>query len=332
MPSPSSVITRFELGSTFSEFNIKMNQLGYIGASVLRPRLVGKNAADVGKVPLKELLQAAGKTNKRAPGSGYNRDNFKFDKYSYSVSEYGKEAPLDDAQLAMYGDIIDAEAISADRAEDSVLAEYERDAAAAVYDTATWTGASLTTVGSDWTNASSGKPITDITNACEKVALGSAIEPNALIINKTQWRNFSLNAEIIDRIKYTQTPTQAQIASDLAGLFGLKYIFVAGGMGGGFKNTAKEGQAASISRIWASDKAMVCRVAESDDPQEPCIGRTFMWDGDGPGAPGDGGKLAVIMEQYREEASRSTVFRARNNRDIVIMYAAAGHLLTGLAG
>jgi hypothetical protein len=117
-----------------------------------------------------------------------------------------------------------------------------------------------------------------------------------------------------------------EIANAVADVLDIKYLLVAGG----FKNTANEGQDAAISRIWSDSYAMVCRVAESDDPREACIGRTFIWDGDGPGAPGDGGKLAVIMEEYREEKVRGTVFRARNNRDIVIMYAQAGHLLSNI--
>jgi hypothetical protein len=40
--------------------------------------------------------------------------------------------------------------------------------------------------------------------------------------------------------------------------------------------------------------------------------------------------LAVVVEEYREESSRASVLRARNDRDIEIMYAEAGHLLQGV--
>lgn len=325
MPAPSQAITRFELGSTFEEFDLKMNQKGFIGTQVLRPRSVGKNAADVGKVKLKELLQS--KSTKRAPGATYARDTWEFDKFAYSVAEYGKEEPLDDGQLAIYGDIVDAERICSDRAEDAVLNEYERDVSSAVYSTSTWTGASLTTaITNEWDDHASATPIADVSNAIEAVASGSGLEANALVTNRKQLRHLLQCDEIVDRIKYTQTPTVSQIRNALADLLDLKFILVAGG----FKNTANAGQDAAISRIWSDEYSMVCRVAESDDGREPCIGRTFIWDGDGPGAPGDGGKLAVIMEEYREERVRGNVFRARNNRDIVIMYAQAGHLLSNV--
>jgi hypothetical protein len=325
MATPSSAINRFELGTTFAEFDLKMNQKGFIGTQVLRPRVVGKNAADVGKIPLKQLLQSA--STRRSPGGAFARDTFEFDKFPYSVGFYGKEEPLADENVAMYGDIIDAEQVSADRAEDAVLNEYERDVAAAVYNTATWTGVALTTaIVNEWDDFANATPIADVNNAIEKVAEGSGLEANALVLNRKELRNLLQCDEIVDRIKYTQTPTPAMIKNALADLFDLKYILVAGG----FKNTANAGQDAAIERIWSSEYAMVCRVAESDDPREACIGRTFIWSGDGPGAPGDGGALAVAMKEYREEKVNSVVFQASNNRDIVIMYAQAGHLLSNV--
>jgi hypothetical protein len=325
MATPSSAITRFELGTTFAEFDLGMNQKGFIGAQVLRPRVVSKNAADVGKIPLEQLLQS--KSTKRNAGGVYARDTWDFDKYSYAVAEYGKEEPLDDSQLAMYGDIVDAETVSADRATDAVLGEYERDVASAVFNSSTWTGATLTTaITNEWDDFANATPINDVNAAIEMVAASSGLEANALVVNRKVLRNLLQCDEIVDRVKYTQTPTPSMIKNALADLFDLKYILVAGG----FKNTANAGQDAAISRIWSDEYAMVCRIAESDDPREACIGRTFIWDGDGPGAPGDGGKLAVIMEEYREEKVRGSVLRARNNRDIVIMYAEAGHLLSNV--
>lgn len=322
--TPSSAITRIELGSTYPEFDLKMNQTGFIGHKVLRPRVVGKNAADVGKIPLKQLLQS--KSTERSPGAGFARDSFKFDKFSYAVKFYGKEEPLADEHRDMYIDLIDGEQVSADRAEDAVLNEYERDVASAVFNTGTWTGAALTTtLGTPWSTHASADPIADVSSACEAVAVGSGLEANALIINRFVLRHLLQVDKIVDRVKYTQTPTAVQLRNDLSALFDLKYIFVAGG----FKNTANEGQAASMSRIWSNTMAMVARVAETEDPKEPCIGRTFMWSGDSnsPSAPGDGGAIVVSMKEYRDESINSNVFQASNNRDLVIMHAQAGHLL-----
>ena len=123
MAMPSTVITRIDLSSTFTEFNQKMSRQGFIGPKVLRPRMVGIQAADVGKIPIEALLQQHD-TN-RASGSGYNRGDWNFTKYSYSCSEHGWEEPLDDRNIKIYQDIFDAEAIAAGRAEDIVMRDYE---------------------------------------------------------------------------------------------------------------------------------------------------------------------------------------------------------------
>lgn len=325
MATPSSAINRFELGSTFAEFELKMNQKGFIGHQVLRPRVVGKNAADVGKVPLKQLLQS--RSTKRSPGGAFARDTFEFDKYSYSVGFYGKEEPLADENVEMYSDIIDAEGTASDRAEDAVIGEYERDVASTVFNASTWTGADLSTaVTNEWDDFANADIIGDVNAAIEKVAESSALEANALIINRKVLRNVLQCEQIVDRIKYTSRPTAAEIRNALVDMFDLKYILVAGG----FKNTANSGQDAALERIWSSEYAMVARVAETDDPRETCVGRTFIWDGNGPGAPGDGGALVVSMKQYREEKVNSEIFQASNNRDIVVMYAQAAHLLSNI--
>lgn len=328
MASPTTAITRLDLSRSFDEFDIRMNQRGYIGARVLRPFVVGSVSANVGRLPLEALLQSTGNgTALRAPGSGYKRDTFEFETWSYKIDEFGKEDVLDDAQLAMYRDIFDAEQVAADRATDFVLNEYERDVAAAVFNTTTWTGASLTTaVSTPWATHATATPIGDVAGAKEKVRLGSGLEPNAIILSGSEYENLVQTAQIVDRIKYTTTPTDSQVRSAIAEMFGVRYVLVPGGM----KNTASPGAAATLTRIWPDNYVMVCRIAETDDPREPSIGRTFIWPGDGPGLPGDDGTLAVLVEEYREEAVRGSVVRARNNRDIQIMYATAGHLLTSV--
>ena len=322
---PTTAITRYELSRPFTEFDLRMNRKGFIGPSVLRPRPVAIQAADVGKIPLKELLQM--KSTKRSPGSGYKRGDFEMDKYSYSTDEYGWEEPLDDRSIAIYRDIIDAEAIHADRAEDFVLQEYERDVATAVFDTAVWTGAPLTTaIVNEWDDHANATPIADVHAAKEKVVLGSGLDANALICNALQYWNLINCDEVVERVKYSAKATQEEMRRSIAELLDISMILVAGGL----KNTANPQQAASIARIWDGEYAMVARVAMTEDPQEPCIGRTFIWTGDGPTSLGTDEELAVLMEEYREEGIRGSVMRARNDRDIVIMYKQAGHLLSNV--
>lgn len=322
---PSTAITRFDLAATFSEFDLAMSRKRFIGPRVLKPRLVGIQGADVGKVTLESLLRTL--PDERTPGAGYKRDDAEFTKFSYATEEHGREVALDDRQLKIFRDILDAEAISSARALDMVCRNYEIAAAAALYDVAVWTGAALTTaITEEWDTAASAVPITDVEAAKRKVRDGCGLEPNALICNRNQFWNLANTAQVVDRIKYWGGDDPKEINEKMiAALLDLEHVIVAGGI----KNTASEGQSASLSRIWSDEYAMVARVAETEDPQEPCVGRTFMWNEENAGT-GTDEELAVIVEEYREEGVRGSVVRARNDRDIVVMYAEAAHLLSNV--
>ena len=324
-PSAGTTINRTELGATFHEFSTAMDRQGFIAPQVFRPRLVGTQKADAGKVPLKALLQA--RDTNRAPGTGYARSNFEFDKYSYETSEQGAEEVLDDRTLAMFRDLLDAETIHAERAIDAVLRKYEIQVAAALYDTAVWTGAALTTaLTNEWDDASNATPIDDVEAARLKIIDGCGLVPNSLVVNRKQFFGLKNCDQIVDRVKYSGHTNPLDITpAAIAAALDLEQVLVAGG----HKNTANEGQDASLSPIWSDEYAMLCRTATSDDPREPCLGRTFLWEGESAGV-GTDEELAIIVEEYREEISRGSVIRARTDWDIVVMYVEAGHLLSNV--
>lgn len=324
MATPTTAVNRWEYGVSFQEFDLEMNQRGFIGPQVLRPRMTAQQSASLGKVKIEQLLQL--KTTKRSARSGYGRDNWEFDQFSFATEEYGWEAVMDDREMKIYRDVLDQELISRQRAIDAVCQEYERDVAAAVFNTTTWTGASLTTaVGTAWSTWATATPIADINAAISKVRLGG-VRPNAMIINDPVFRDLINCTQVIDRIRYAQVATQDVVKSALAAVLNIDRIIVADGL----KNTANPATDAAISDIWGR-YAMVCRVATTDDPREVCVGRTFMYEAENsPGAAGSQDALAVVVEEYREESTRGSVFRARNDRQIKILYPEAGHLLSGL--
>lgn len=223
--------------------------------------------------------------------------------------------------------MIDAETVHSNRAAGFVCDEYERDVAAMIYDEATWNTAALrTTLGTQWDDHANATPIDDIIAAKEKVVSGSGLEPNALVLNRLQFDHLKNCDQIVDRVKYTSEANQEKMSQAIAAVIGVSKLVVAGGL----TNTANPQQTASISRIWSNQYAMLARVAVTEDPSEACLGRTFIWTGDGPGAVGTDEKLALVMEEYREEKVRGSVIRARNDRDTLIMYKEAGHLLKGV--
>lgn len=326
MPMPSTALTRLDLSSTFTEFDLAASRMGFIGPQVLRPRLVGLQSADVGKLPIEALLQAP--DTSRARGAGYRRGTFEFTKFNYSTNEFGWEEVLDERDLALYRDIIDAEGVSAQRAVDFVLRSYEVAVAAKVYDTSVWTGASLTTaLTNEWDDKTNATPIEDIEAARLLIQAGSGLMPNALIMNRKQYHHLRNCDQMVNRIKYAGFDDPKSLSrAAIAEMLELDMIIVAGG--DNIKNTAKEGQDVTTASIWSDEYMMLAKVATSDDPREPCVGRTFIWTGDGVGAAGTAEELAVVIEQYREEKVRGDIYRVRTEHGLEIMYPQAAHLLS----
>ena len=325
MPSPSSSLATLRPDlATFLEFDLEMDQLGFVADQVFPVIDVASQAGNFGKIPLEQLLQE--RDTKRAPGSGYSRGSFTFQPAVYACEEHGAEEPVDDREAKMYREYFDAEVISTARAFSAVLTNAEKRVADAVFNTSTWTGTPLTTaISNEWdsNHTTNAVPITDVEAAVQKVYDNSGLWCNALIINRKVFRNLRNLDQIIERINSSGAGSPSK-PSDittqmLAQVFDLPYIIVAGSS----RNSAKEGQTATPTQIWSSEYAMVCKIATSADMREPCIGRTFHWSE-------DGSSIGGTVETYRDETVRGDVVRVRHDVDEIVLYAEAGHLLSNV--
>lgn len=323
MPSPSSSLAtlRPDLAGSFMEFDIEMQMSGFGAMRLAPPVDVLKQAGNFGKIPIEQLAKT--RDSKRGPGSRYNRGTFDFDDASFSCEEHGIEEPVDDRTASMYADYFDAESVATKRARWGVMANYEQRVCDLCSDTAIWTGATLTTAASTpWTTTATATPIANVRAAKLAVRASSGLMANALVLSWNRFQVLKDCAEIVDRVKYSgfQDPTRRSITAEaLAAVFDLDFLIVMGGV----KDGGVEGATFSGSSFWTDTKAMVCRVATSNDPQEPCIARTFHWSE-------DGSAMGGTVETYRSEEVRGNVVRCRQDTDEIRMYVEAGHLLTSV--
>lgn len=345
MAQPTTAITRFDLSLTYQEFNLIANLNKFIGLMVLPMLGVAQESASFAKILIDSLLSKVEET-KRAPRAGYNRDSFEWGTDSYALEEHGVEETVDDAEVERYGDIIRVEQISLWRAINRVLQRLEYDIAAAVFNTGTWTGASLTTtVGTAWTTAATADPIADIDAAHEKVSAGCGEDANALVLTKKGFTALIRTTRVEGLLKYDASELllalnngQNQrlvnmITSGLKDLLQVEKIIV----GRGFKNTADKGQTATLGRVWDNTKAMLCVIRDDgidgdlENPM-PQIGRTLFSTKNGEPLPGadDAGLGSLIIDEYRDEPVRGGVLRPRNKRQVKILHPQCGHLLQGV--
>lgn len=345
MATPTTAISRFDLGMSYTEFSLEANRKKYIGLRVLPPVGVAQEAANFRRMNVESFLKKP-ETTQRAPRSGYNRDSFTWWQDSYATQEHGVEEVSDDAENEMYGDIVRSEQVAVQRAIHRILQGIEQDIADAVFNTTTWTGSALTTaVATPWSTKASADPILNVDAAREKVKTSCGMAPNTIILTDTDFINCIRTDRIEGLLKYDASDvllamngqidarvlTSTQTA--LAGLFNVEQVLI----GQSFKNTADDGQSVTFGRFWSSGKSMICHV--NDDGMNgdlmaamPNIGRTIWTTKNGEPLPGadDAGFGSLLFDEYREEQVRGSVFRPRNKRQVKILHAEAGHLLTGL--
>ena len=306
----------------FMEFDLENERKGYVALQVLPPVEVSLQADNPGRVPLEQLLVEA--DTKRNDRGNYNRVTTKFETFAYATSENGIEVPIDEREKNRYQHLIQIDQISNAKGWGIVSRNQEIRVAGLVFNPTTFTGSSLTTaITHEWDDATNCVPITDVEAAVKKIYENSGLDANALVINKQVFRNLRNSAQVVDRIASSgagnATKARDITIEMLKEVFDLDYIIVAGAS----RNTANEAKAATPTRIWSGEYAMVCRIAETSDMREPCLGRTFHWSE-------DGSVIGGTVEEYEEIQSRARIIRVRHDTDEVIMYPQAGHLLSNI--
>ena len=321
MPAPRTALNGYrpDLGTMF-EFDVLMNQRGFIGNQVAPVFESAVQSGTFGKIPLKQLLQEP-EVGRDSRGN-YNRANFTFEDTTFSTKEKGIEIPVDRRQSKMYRTFFDFETVCAATALDIVLRAQEKRVADMIFNPTTFAArtAGVTNEWDDFTNAT---PVTDVNNAVMAIWQACGLWANALIINRKVFRNLRRCDEITDLIASQGAGASIEpskiTAAALASVLDLRYVIVAGGA----RDTANEGQAVSISSIWSDEYAMVARIAETDNIEEPCLARTLHW-GE------DGSRIGGTIETYYEDQSRGDVCRVRHEVEEKILYTEAAYLLSNI--
>lgn len=148
-----------------------------------------------------------------------------------------------------------------------------------------------------WSNDAS-TPIEDVRTAKREMLENTGFEPNKFVLGRAVYDALLDHPEIIDRIKYGQTPgSAAQVNKQtLAALFEVEEILVMNAI----ENTAKEGQTAAHSFI-GGKHGMLVHAASAPGLMTPTAGYTFSWTGH-LGAGAMGGRIKSFrMEQLASD-------------------------------
>lgn len=167
-----------------------------------------------------------------------------------------------------------------------------------------------------------GDPIRDIRNGKRNRLEDTGFEPNTLVMGKAVWDVILDHPDIIDRIKYGQTPGAPAMANieALMKLFEVERIFIMKAI----ENTAIEGADPSHSFI-AGKHALLAYIAPSPGIMTPSAGYTFSWTG-WMGAGAEGNRI----KRFRLEKLESDRVEVQMSFDQKLVAADCGYFFNGI--
>ena len=320
MPRPTSgtTIQRPDLGAIAYEYLMAADQQGFIGQLVLPIFEVQNQSADYPVIPMEAFLKVP--ETKRASRGAYSRGDYEFETGTYACEEHGREEPVDDVEAKLYRRFFDAETVAVERATSILLRAYEKRVAAAVFNVSNITQTAAVTT--EWSTAATCTPRADVQSAVAALRAAMGIVPNAAVMCEKVFQNLLASKELRDYLQYTSPhliETRTAQLDMVAKYLGIDRVLVAGGL----YDSADKGQAASLADIWDDEYVLLARLAvNTQDLREPALGRTFLWTADSP--------QIITTESYREEQTRSNIYRVRQYVDEAFVFTGAGYLLSNI--
>lgn len=232
-------------------------------------------------------------------GGGYTLDNTP----TYYAPVYAFHKDVSDQVRANEDSVLNSDRDATIYVTNKALIKRERVFAASFLTSGVWTQEktgvnSDVTSGSEflmWNNTNS-TPIEDIRTAKRDVLEATGFEPNKFVLGKAVFDALVDHPDIVDRIKYGQTPGSPAVVNEaaIAALLGLEEVLVSKAV----YNSANEG-ATEVSQFISGSNALLGYVPPNPGLMTPSAAYTFQWTG----LMGGGGGQRIKRFRIEEIAS-----------------------------
>ena len=317
--TPGSSIYRPDLGTAVMEF-VEGATMANIGLELMPLYPTAKQSHTYPVIPKEAMLKMPDVS--RSPRGKYNRGDWEYERGYFGTKEKGWEEPVDDSEREM----LDAEApgaadyVATERAWGHIMRNQEKRIADTLFNETNFTGHAVST---EWDTNASAKPVDDVNDGIAAFRLQCGMLPDALVISYQTFLDLRNTDQIVDRLKYTFAgiDINRMTSQQLAQVLGVAQVMV----GGSVFDSAGKALASSITDIWNKEYAALVKISRSRDLTQPGLGRTFLWTADSAANP--------IVEQYREEQTRSDIFRVRHHVDEALMQSKddSGNVVSNIA-
>jgi hypothetical protein len=313
MQVSSSATIRMDLMDAVREYGNGLDRQ-FMATDILPIAGTQFQSGSFGKLPIENLTDQS-TAGKRAPGSGYNRQQSEIETDNYTCEEYGFEEPIDDGEAKRMGIYFDAELAATQINEFRLRRAQEVRAAALLFNASNFSGYTAS-VSTEWSNAA-GTPYTDIqdTILTIKQNVGGVLDGElCLACSEKVFRNIVQTTEFkgmrgggdgsnMDKV----VPTSV----DAARILGIDNIFYSAAQN-------------ASANIWDDEYALLYVRSQSPILSSSMqLGRSFLWTQDT--------SSNVLIESYRDEAVRSNIIRCRQYIDEKVFNYAAGYLFSNVS-
>jgi len=319
-PTSSTAIQRPDLGALAFEYAMEASQRGFIADLILPVFKTQEKTSDYPIIPVEAVLKLPHNI-KRAPKSGYAREDWSFETGTYNCEDHGFEAVVDDEEANLYRRFFEAEVVGMKRAMNVILRSREKRSADLLFNATTFAGKTNAVVN-EWNKPNDATPKEDVNTAKKLIRQRTGLEANGMAISRSVFDSVLMSGEFLSHVEKTRAVLleNFEIQKQLvAQFFGVEKLLV----GNAVYDQAKKNKDLSAADIWSSEYALVGVFAGNpDDLSEPCVGRSFLWTPDSPDI--------LTTETYREEKVRGDIIRVRHNIAEVPVFVGAGQLLSNI--
>jgi len=170
-----------------------------------------------------------------------------------------------------------------------------------------------------WSDYTTGDPVANVRTAKQSIMDDVLEAPNVMVIDWKTWTALRDHPDIVERIKYNQTPGTPAVAttSAVAQVFDLEQILVSKC----FKNTALHGAAATTSAVWGTD-AWLAYVAPRPGLRVLTAAMTFEWS--------VAGGRGTIVEKWRDDKVKGDRIRIQRYYDQKVISTGAYARITSV--
>jgi hypothetical protein len=299
-----------------TDFAVNYQNVGFVGEALFPMIPVKKQSARFAAFePSRKQLRI--QNTLRAPRTAAKVVDYEVDTTrTYAALEYSLAAGVDDQERDNADTPIDPDQRATRIATEGVLVDRENRIATLARLAATYPAANVVAlVGvQQWSDPANSNPKSDIDAGRDAIVQGTGVLPNTLILPWAVVQKLKLNNKITDAFKYTAQQGAVINVEQLRIYFEIDNIVIAGAL----KNTANEGAASTVVRIWGKDVVMAYVDPKSSPLDGISFGKTFRWLQNG---------QPRLVRNYYEPRARTTWYEVTEALDERVTAKECGYLI-----